>query len=241
MKNSKRIIFLHHSTGKSIWLGGTGRISGKLFKKSDVKTYIHKYNRANATDYQIYERKFPALSPYGWNNYPYDYYNIWVKNAGENTYMEEPTLEILTRNFDVIIFKHCYDVSNINADTGSPDINSEIRSLENYKLQYNALKEKMHSFPETRFILWTPSVLVRSRLSEEAALRTQSFYRWIMDEWNEKGDNIYIWDFYRFETEGGLYLQDKFSSGSGNSHPGRAFSVKMAPLFASFITDVLKD
>ena len=32
---------------------------------------------------------FPKPNPYGWNNYPYDYYNIWVKNAGEELYMEE--------------------------------------------------------------------------------------------------------------------------------------------------------
>jgi len=239
MKKSKRILFLHHSTGKSIWLGGTGRISGKLFQKSDVRAFFREYNRINNKRFRISERKFPALSPYGWNNYPYDYYNIWVKNAGEHPFMTEPTLEILTRKYDCIIFKHCYDISNIQPDTGYPDINSEIKSLENYKLQYDALKEKIHNFPDTIFILWTPAVPVRNQISEDAAQRARQFYRWIMDEWNEKGDNIYIWDFYSYETEGELYMLDKFSAGPGNSHPGKDFSKRLAPLFAEFVAGVM--
>ena len=241
MKKRIKIIFLHHSTGKSIWLGGTGRLAGKLINKSDVKSFFKQYNKTHNTDYQISERKFPALSPYGWNNYPFDYYNIWVKNAGEVPYLEEPTLEILTGEYDVIIFKHCYDVSNIEPDTGLPDIDSGVKSLENYKLQYNALKEKMHQFPDTRFIIWTPAVFIKSMLSEDAANRTREFYRWMLEEWNEKGDNIYIWDFYKYETEGGLYMLDQYSEGPGNSHPGKDFARRLAPLFGSFITDVLRD
>ena len=36
---------------------------------------------------------FPKASPYGWHNYPYDYYDIWVKHAGNEPYMEEPSME----------------------------------------------------------------------------------------------------------------------------------------------------
>ncbi len=38
------------------------------------------------------EVAFPKSKPYGWNNYPYDYYNIWVNNAGPKPFMKEPTL-----------------------------------------------------------------------------------------------------------------------------------------------------
>ena len=58
-------------------------------------------------------------------NDPYDYYNIWVKNAGNEPYKGEPTLEILTSKYDVIIFKHCFPSSNVEPDTGAPDINSK--------------------------------------------------------------------------------------------------------------------
>jgi hypothetical protein len=55
-----KIIFLHHSTGGVIWGGG-------------VENWVSAYNAAHAKSYQIVERAFPASSPYGWNNYPYDY------------------------------------------------------------------------------------------------------------------------------------------------------------------------
>ena len=153
--------------------------------------------------------------------------------------MEEPTLEILTKKYDVIIFKHCYPVSKILADTGTPDIDSDIRRLENYKLQYNALKKKMHEFPDNKFIVWTPAVLIKNQLHEDEARRTYEFYKWIIDEWDEKGDNIFIWDFYQYETEGGLYLLDKYAEGAANSHPDKDFAARVSPLFCKFVIDVV--
>ena len=106
-------------------------------------------------------------------------------------------------------------------------------------LQYNALKNKLYKFPDTKFIIWTPAVFVKNRITEDEAKRTQQFYRWLIDEWNEKGDNIYLWDFYQFETEGGLYLLDKYAEGPSNSHPSKEFSAKVSPHFSKFIIDVL--
>ena len=207
-KEMKKILFLHHSTGQCVWVGNTNKYIFKLTQKGDVQKFFAGYNKKNKTDYAISERIFPKRAPYGWNNYPYDYYNIWVKNAGNNPYMEEPTLEMLTAEYDVIIFKHCFPVSRISEDTGAPDINSDEKRIENYKLQYNALKSKMHEFPNNKFIVWTPAVYTKKNLSEEEGRRTQQFYKWMIDEWDEKGDNIFIWDFYKYETEGGLFLLD---------------------------------
>jgi hypothetical protein len=235
----KKIIFLHHSTGNNIWKGNTNKYINKLTKINDVQAYFKKYNRQNNTSYSIVDRIFPNQIPYGWKNYPYDYYNIWVKNAGEKSYMDEPTLEILTKEFEVIIFKHCYPVSKILPDTGSPDINSETKSIENYKLQYNALKKKMHEFPDNKFIVWTPAVFTRNELTEDEAKRTQEFYKWMIEEWDEKGDNIFVWDFYNYETEGQLYMLDKYAVGISNPHPNREFSARTAPLFCDFIIEVI--
>jgi hypothetical protein len=234
----KKIIFLHHSTGKNIWLGKTNRYVNKLLNKSDVQDYFRNYNKQNNTEYIIDEQKFPKESPYGWKNNPFDYYNIWVKNAGNTPYLEEPTLEILTRNYDIIIFKHCYPASRISPDTIAPDINSETKTIRNYKLQYNALKKKMHEFPDNKFIVWTPAVFIKNQMTEDEARRTQEFHHWVLDEWHEKGDNIFIWDFYNYETQGGLFMLDEYSDGPSNAHPNREFSAKVSPLFSKFIIDV---
>ncbi len=239
-ENMKKIIFLHHSTGQSIWVGKTNRYVYKLTGKGDVQRFFINYNKTNKTDYEINERIFPKSTPYGWNNYPYDYYNIWVKNGGETPYMNEPTLEILTKQYDVIVFKHCFPVSRISKDTGTPDIDSDVKSIENYKLQYNALKSKMLEFPDNKFIVWTPAVNTQAGMTEEEALRTRQFHDWVVDEWDEKGDNIHVWDFYKYETEGGLYLTEVSAFNANNSHPNRQFATRVAPLFSKFIIDVIE-
>lgn len=148
---------------------------------------------------------------------------------------------MLSSEYDVIIFKHCFPVSKISQDSGQPDINSPVKSLENYKLQYQALKNKMHQFPDNKFIIWTPAVNTSSLMSEDEAMRTKEFYNWIKNVWDEKGDNIFIWDFYNYETEGGLYLAEKNAKAPDNSHPNQAFAARIAPLFSKYIIDVIEN
>lgn len=232
----EKIVFLHHSTGECIWKGRTHRYVYRLTRTGDVQRHFKQLNKSNKTRLSISKISFPATA--GWRNYPHDYYNIWIKNAGNKPYKNELTLELLTRDYDVIIFKHCYPASNIMEDTGKPDIDSQEKRLENYKLQYNALKSKMHEFPDKKFIVWTPAVQVKSRITEDEALRAREFHRWILEEWDEKKDNIFIWDFYSYETEGGLYFKEEYSGDADESHPGVEFSAQLAPLFAKFVYDV---
>ena len=237
---SARITFLHHSTGLAVWRGNTNYYLYKVTKKGDVQKLFSKHNKEHNTNYRISSQVFPKEEAYGWNNFPYDFYNIWVKNAGKDPYLNEPSLEMLTESNDVIIFKHCYPVGDMLEDTGSPDIDSDEKRLENYILQYNALKEKMHEFPNNKFILWTPAARVKNVTTEEKALRVRKFYEWVINEWDEAGDNIYLWDFYHYETEGDLYLKEEHASGPNDSHPNQEFSGKMAPLFGQFIIDCIE-
>jgi len=222
------IIFFHHSTGENIWNGG-------------VADWFTDYNQKNNTAYQISEQNFPKDSPYGWENYPYDYWNIWVNHAGNNYFKEEPTLEILTEQYDLIIFKHCFPVSDIEENTGSPDISSPKKTLENYKLQYRALKDKMREFPNNKFLVWTGAAQVAGEISEENAARAKEFFDWVKNEWDEKNDNIYIWDFYALETEGQLYIKNEYAAGPDDSHPNITFSRKIAPYYGQRIVDIIEN
>jgi len=233
-----RIVFLHHSTGQSIWYGNVNRYIRKLTDRSDVRSYFKEYNRKNNTNYFITKQWFPGGAAYKGTNNPYDYYNIWVKNQGDEPFLGNPTLEILTKEFDIIVFKHCYPVSSILEDIGQPDLDSDEKRIENYKLHYEALKSKMHEFPENKFIVWTPAVHVGNNITPEQAQRTNDFYQWVINEWDEKGDNIYIWDFYKYETNGGLYMRQEYASGANDSHPNKQFAGEVAPKFAKFIIDV---
>lgn len=219
-----RIIYLHHSTGGGVWDGG-------------VSDWFTDYNADNGTEYDIEERAYPDGNNYPWDNYPYDYWNIWINHAGSNPYQEQDTLEILTAEYDVIMWKHCYPVSDIGPDTGSPDIASAAKTLENYKLQYNALKTKMRSFPNNRFVVWTGAALREEDTNPQAAARARAFFDWVKSEWDEAGDNVFVWDFYELETEGTNYLQYS----GGDSHPSGSFNETVAPFISRRIVDVLED
>jgi len=245
------IIFLHHSTGAIIWKGAITspitkairRISASYAEKVDAREHLpwlfDKYNRKYSTNYLIKEQPFPKAEPYGWNNDPYDYFNIWVKNEGPSPFMNEPTLEILTKDFDVIIFKHCFPVSNIQADKDTADLYSDIKTIANYKLQYLALREKMHQFPDTKFILFTGAAQVKSNISEEEAKRAREFFAWVISSWDIPEDNIFIWDLYNLETEGGLYLKEEFAVSSEDSHPNYYFAGRAYKLLFNRIIDVI--
>jgi len=231
-----KILFLHHSTGGVIWQGASSNS-----KRGDLPVLFAKYNKENQTNYLITRQKFPKGNPYGWNNYPFDYYNIWVKNAGDEAFMEEPTLEILTKTNDVIIFKHCFPVSNIQEDSDFSDINSDLKTLGNYKMQYEALKVKLQQFADTKFILWTGAVQVKSAITEKEALRTKEFFRWVIEEWDQPDDNIYIWDFYHLEAEGDLYLKDEYAVSSSDSHPNQEFAGRVVNLLFNRVIDVIEN
>lgn len=240
MKDQTSIIFLHHSTGNRIWRGELSMVADKLGFSGDVIKWFDDYNKKNVKHYKIDETNFPKKSPYGWKNYPYDYYNIWVKNAGNTPYKDEPTLEILTAKYDVIIFKHCFPVSNIKPNDEAPDINSEVKTLDNYKLQYKTLKEKMLQFPDTKFIIWTPVAQIEKRTNPEEAERAQQFSNWIKTDWDVKGDNIYLWDFRELQVEGSLYFKNEYANSPTDPHPNEKFSHRIAPYFCKRVVDVVE-
>ena len=155
--------------------------------------------------------------------------------------MEEPTLEILTKDYQLIIFKHCYPVSSILPDQDSADINSYLHTISNYKLQYLALRDKLHSFPDTKFLLFTGAVQVEANLPEDQALRTREFFDWVWNEWDLPGDNIYLWDLYSLETDGGLYLKNEYAVSPTDSHPNKEFARMAGKLLFARIIDVIEN
>ena len=215
-------ILLHHSTGAMVYYNG------------DVPEWIADWNASHGTAYTITEEDFPT-DAYGWKNYPYDYWRLWINSPGE---AGQRTLAALAAAYDVIIWKHCYPGAAIQADIGDPDITAEARRLENYKLQYQALKAQMRSYPGTRFIVWTLAALLATATTPAEAARARAFKEWVVNEWDEPGDNIFVWDFFELETEGGNVLVPD-NAGAG-SHPNKTFCPQVGPLFAQRVIDVIE-
>lgn len=221
-----RVALLHHSTGGVIWNGG-------------VKPWLASYNEASGSHYSIKELTFPH-APYPWANYPYDYWHLWVENGGAAASQGQESLEALAADYDVIVLKHCFPVSGIEPDTGSPDVASSRKSLEDYKLQYLALRDKLRQLPDRRFIVWTGAALVQGQTNEARATRAREFFDWVKGTWDQPGDNIFVWDFWQLETGGGLYLLPENAASPSNSHPSSSFAQRVAPLLGQRIVDVVE-
>ncbi len=85
--------------------------------------------------------------------------------------------------------------------------------------------------------MWTGAALIETETSPEQAERAKRFFDWVKSTWDEPGDNIYVFDFFALETDGGRYFLSKYSA--GDSHPNETFAARVAPLFCQRLVDVI--
>jgi hypothetical protein len=237
---SGNAIFLHHSTGAGVFFEG------------NVAAWIADYNNENGTDLEITEFAYPD-SPWGWENYPYDYWKLWVDGSCNNTQDNIQCLDKLCENNDLIIFKHCFPGAGIEADNGSGDVTSPDKTLNNYKLQYRALLELFDQYPDNKFMVWTLAPLHRNATNSEQAGRAAQFVDWVKNIWlTEDGNghpNVFIFDFFGLVAEqdenpanGQQYClkYDYEADHSGNdSHPNLLANETVGPLFAQSVVEIL--
>ncbi|MDZ7833608.1 MAG: PKD domain-containing protein [Desulfobacterales bacterium] len=237
----EEILFLHHSTGRNVYLEG------------DVPEWISDYNNANGTNYQIQERSYPTGS-YPWHNYPYDYWNLWINGACDSSDPDIECLDSMAADYDVIIFKHCFPGSDIVAGTGTGSVDSRTKTLENYKLQYRALRDLMDTFTDTIFIVWTLPPRHRLATNADNAARAAQFVNWVKNNFlTEDGQahpNIFIFDFWGIVAEQDpnppngevncLKYEFERSHSSSDSHPNTLANETAGPLFAERIVNVIE-
>jgi hypothetical protein len=239
--HAQKIIFLHHSTG------------GGVYQQGNVAQWVQAYNKQNGTSYTITERSYPN-TPYPWENYPYDYWNLWINGACNNNNSSVECMDKLTQNYDVIVFKHCFPGADVLADQGNASVSSNRKSLENYKLQYRALRTLMDSYPNNKFIVWTLAPLHRNATSVANATRAKQFVDWVKNEWLTEDQkvhpNIFVFDFFGLAAELNAtpvngkvnclkYAYEGDHNGS-DSHPNLLANQTIGPLFSLFVVDAIK-
>lgn len=234
-----RVIFLHHSTGGGVWDGG-------------VSDWFDNYNTTNGTSYNVNELAYPN-SPYPWENYAYDYWHLWVEGACNSDQPNIECLNTLTANNELIIFKHCFPGAAIRPDSDGTS-NPQIKTLENYRSQYRALRSMFDTYPDTKFMVWTLAPLHRLATNNEEAARSKEFVDWVNNVWlSEDGKahpNIFIFDFFGLTAEQSsnptngkqycLRYDYEGSHSDNDSHPNYLANSTIAPLFAQAIVNALK-
>lgn len=240
--DNAQVIFLHHSTG------------GNVIDQGNVLQRLADYNDTHGTNYLMTVRPYPD-TPYDWNNYPYDYWNLWINGACDSGQPGIECMDTLTAEYDVIIYKHCFPSAAVLEDTGRPRIGSARKSLENYKLQYRALRGMMDNYPVTTFIVWTLAPLHRNETTPGNAARAKAFVDWVRNDYlTEDGThhpNIFIFDFWgivaeehAFPRHGAVnclkyeYEQSHINS---DSHPNTTANAVVGELFAQFIIGTVQD
>ncbi len=207
-----RIHFLHHSTGGNLIKGAGG-----------IEKMFEAYNQINGTDYRFtHEWSAPNNE-----NYPYDYHTDTFSHKRIREYAE---------NYHLVIWKHCYPGSDIQADLGTPDINSSRKSIENYKLQYRSLRIRFDMYPDTKFLGWTLPPLHRKATTLEKARRASDFTDWVRDEFmSEDGAHINqsFFDARLHLSENDEYLQYDYERdhNSWDSHPNDLANDTVNPHF----------
>jgi hypothetical protein len=238
---SQKVIFLHHSTGNNV------------FKEGNVVSWIDSYNKANGKALKVTERSFPN-EPWDWSNYPFDYWKLWINGSCNSANPNIECLQTLVANYNMVILKHCFPGADIKPNSGRPDVTSNVKTIDNYKEQYRALRSLFDSYPGTKFMVWTLAPLHRMATSPETARLANEFVQWVKNEWlkedNKPHPNIYIYDFFGLVAEmnenpaNGVRYCLKYdferSHTDGDSHPNLAANQYAGPLFGKAIADAFK-
>jgi hypothetical protein len=235
-----RIVLLHHSTG------------GNLYSEGKIKEWFDDYNRTNNASLRFQAKGYPGLQPGPMYNYPYDYWNLWVNKACDSSIEGRECLDKLARDYEIVIFKHCYPGSDVLPDTGFPKVDSDRKSLENYKLQYRALRAAMGAHPNTAFVVWTLPPRNRVATTPEHARRARQFVEWVKNEFlQEDGKphpNIFVYDFWGEVAEqepnppsgqvNTLKYEYERQHGARDSHPTESANRRAAPVLAQLVTRI---
>jgi hypothetical protein len=219
-----RIIFLHHSVGVN------------LIAQGDVR------QRLTALGYEFYDHGYNGDglvladgTPSGMNfDVPDDNTNPDGFAAIFGQALHDPpdnTFSYLMQ-YDVIVFKSCYPVSNIQSDD----------QLAEYKSYYLSIRERMDEYPNKIFILVTPPPEIPAETDAQAAARARDFADWLASgEYRNGHANVSTFDFFDLMADPSTnMLRIEYQSDEFDAHPNELANQTVGPLFADFIDQSIR-
>jgi len=214
-----RIIFLHHSVGANLIEQGDLR---QRLTDLGYEFYDHGYNDDGLVlaDGTPANRDFDVPDD---NTDPDGLAGIFAQpldHPPDNTFSH-------LMEYDVIAFKSCFPVSNIQSDD----------QLDGYKDYYLSIRSRMDQYPNKIFIVLTPPPEISADTDAQAAARARAFANWLAsDEYLSGHPNVFTFNLFdRLADPSTNMLRDDYQGDEGDAHPNELANQTIGPLFANFI------
>jgi hypothetical protein len=219
-----RIIFLHHSTGESLIEQGGVR---QRLTDMGYEFYDHGYNDDGLTlaDGTPAGRDFDVP---GDNTDPDGLADIFAQplhDPPDNTFSH-------LMQYDVIAFKSCFPVSNIDSD----------EQLAEYESYYLSIRSRMDQHLDKIFIVVTPPPEVPANTDPQAAARARAFANWLAsDEYLSGHPNVFTFDFFDLLADPSTnMLRADYQTDEYDAHPNELANQTIGPMFADFIAQSIR-
>jgi len=219
-----RVIFLHHSCGANLIEQG-----GVRPRLTDLgyEFYDHGYNDDGLVlaDGTWAGRNFDVPDD---NTDPDGFADIFAQplhDPPDNTFSH-------LMQYDVIAFKSCFPVSDIQSDD----------QLDEYKSHYLSIRDRTDQYPNKIFIAVTPPPQVAAYTEPEAAARARAFANWLAsDEYLSDHPNVFTFNFFDLLADPSTNtLRADYQADEYDAHPNEVANRTVGPLFADFIDQTVR-
>ena len=219
-----QIIFLHHSVGADLIQQGGVRQS---LTELGYQFYDHGYNGDGLVlaDGTPAGRDFDIPDD---NTDPDGFADIFAQpldDPPDNTFSH-------LMQYDVIAFKSCYPVSNIESDA----------QLAEYKSHYLSIRARMDQYPNKIFIVVTPPPEIPADSDSQAAARARDFADWLASaEYLDGHPNVFTFNFFDLLADPATnMLRADYRTDESDAHPNELADQTVGPLFVDFIDQSIK-
>lgn len=130
--------------------------------------------------------------------------------------------------YKYVLLKASYPASDVVEDTGNPNFSTSVKSIDTYMVIYQIIKAELLKYPDTHFIIWTGISTAEEGKGGKNSTRSDLFFDWLKNEWDEPGDTIHIWDI----------IPEDYDAPKGKK--GAVFSTSLLPVLFQRVVDIVE-
>jgi hypothetical protein len=218
-----RIIWLHHSCGQNLINQGGVR---EGLTSLGYEFYDHGYNDEGL---RLADGSYAGLNydvP-GDNTDPDGLATIFgqpLHDPADNTFSH-------LMQYDVILFKSCFPVSNIGSD----------EQLAEYESYYRTIRDRIAQHPDKLFITVTQPPQVPGASDAGEATRARALADWLQsDEYLGGRPNLVTFDFYGHLAGDDGFLRPEYRMDDYDAHPNQRANQEIGPQFVGFVDQAIR-